>query len=159
MPAEKQHELENSPEFIAIEEELEQFSLKPKDDPAAGDRRRELRVQKRKLVSEELRRCQKLQPRKLPSKIQKTEQIGHHHTQFSRTSHLMPQRHRLAEDIFAIAPIRSEKGRAVLRDMIDLYSQDTEVAYRPGLEPEKCRCAAVRSRQIDRFVTSLTFHA
>lgn len=81
-------------------------------------------------------------PRKLPSRIQKTEEIGHHRIQFSRTSHLMPQRRRLAEDLFAIAPIRSEKGRAVFRDIIDFYQQDTEVAFRPGLEPEKCRCTA-----------------
>lgn len=64
LPAEKQHELENTPEFLAIEEELEQLASKFKDDSAARDRRKELYAQKRKLVSEELRRCQKLQPRK-----------------------------------------------------------------------------------------------
>lgn len=69
LPAEKQYELENSPNFIAIEQELEKLSSEHKDDPVARDhRRRELHTQKRKLVSTELRRCQKLQPRKLPSK-------------------------------------------------------------------------------------------
>jgi len=66
LPAEKQHELENSPEFVAMEEELEQFSFKPKDNTAARDHRRELHAQKRKLVSEGLRRCQKLQLRNCP---------------------------------------------------------------------------------------------
>jgi hypothetical protein len=33
----------------------------------------------------------------------------------------MPQRRSLAEDLFASAPIRSETGRAVLLNMIDLY--------------------------------------
>ena len=48
-PAEKQHELENSPEFIAIEEELEKLPFGLEDDPAARDRRRkELHTQKRK---------------------------------------------------------------------------------------------------------------
>lgn len=159
LPAEKQHELENSPDFIAIEEELEKLSSKPKEDAAARDhRRKELYAQKRKLVSAELRKCQQLQPRKAPSKAQKTEQIGHHRTQFSRTKQLMPQRRRLGGDLFTIAPIRSETGRAVLRDMIDLYQQDTEVAFRPGLEPEKCCCAVERRRQIDMFVNSSTFH-
>jgi hypothetical protein len=60
LPAEKQHELENTPEFIAIEEELEQLDFKSKDESTARDRRKELQAQKRKLVSEELRRCQKL---------------------------------------------------------------------------------------------------
>ena len=69
----------------------------------------------------------------------------------------MPQRRRLAEDLFTIAPVRSEKGRAVLRDMIDLYQQDNEVAFRPGLEPEKCSCAAEPRRRINMFVTSPTF--
>ncbi|KAI9752223.1 MAG: hypothetical protein M1835_001112 [Candelina submexicana] len=150
LPAEKQHELQNSHDFIAIEEELEKLSSKPKEDAAARDhRRKELYAQKRKLVSEELRKCQQLQPRKAPSKAQKTEQIRHHCTQFSRTKQLMPQRRRLAGDLFTITPICSETGRAVLRDMIDLYQQDTEVAFHPGLEPEKCCCAVEQRRQID----------
>ena len=154
LPAEKQHELENTTEFLAIEEELEQLSSRPKDDLAARDRRKELHAQRRTLVSDELRRCQKHQPRKLPSKSQKPEQIGHHRTQFSRISHLMPQRRRLAEGLVAVASIRSEIGRAVLRDMVDLYQQETEVASRPGLEPEKCCCAAERHRKIDRLVVA-----
>lgn len=66
----------------------------------------------------------------------------------------MPQRRGLAKDLFAIAPIRSETGRAILRDMINLYRQDTEVAFRPDLEPEKCSCAAKRRLKIDMFVPS-----
>lgn len=154
LPAEKQHELENSPDFIAIEQELENLSSEFRDDPVARDRRRkELHTQKRKLVSAELRRCQKTQPRKAPSRLQKTEQIGHHRTQFSHVQQLMPERRRLAEDLFVVAPIRSEKGQTVLRDMIDLYQQVTEAACRPGLEPDKCSCAAQRRLKIDMFVT------
>ena len=70
----------------------------------------------------------------------------------------MPQRRRLAEGLFAIAPISSEQGRAALRDIIDLYQQETEVASRPGLEPEKYCCAAERRRKIDRFVALSTLH-
>lgn len=148
----EQHELENTPEFLAIEEELEQLAFKFKDDPVARDRRKELHAQKRKLVSEELCRCQKLQPRKLHSRGLKPEQVGHHRTQFARTSQLMSPRRRLADDLFAVAPIRSQKGRAVLHDMVELYQQETEVASRPGLEPKKCCCASERNRKIDRCV-------
>lgn len=38
--------------------------------------------------------------------------------------------------------------------MIALYKRDTEVAFRPGLELEKCRCLmACIDRKLDRFVT------
>ena len=55
LPAEKQHELENTAEFLAIEEELEQLSSKFKDDPAVRDHRKDLHAQRRKLLSGELR--------------------------------------------------------------------------------------------------------
>jgi hypothetical protein len=65
LEAEKQNELENSPEFIAIEKELEDLPLESRN------RRNELRAQKRKLVSEELRKCQRFQQRRLSSKADK----------------------------------------------------------------------------------------
>jgi hypothetical protein len=150
LPAERQHELETSPEFIEIDEQLKALSLKSEDDTAARDYRKELYAQKRRLVSEALRTCRKLQPMKIPSKTQKTEQIGHHLNQFSLTSPLMPERRDLAESLSIVARIRSEVGRAALRDMISLCQQDTEVAVRLGLEPDNCHCAAERSRKIDR---------
>jgi Protein of unknown function (DUF3435) len=55
LPAEKQNELENSPGFTRIEKELESLSLESKDDSETRDRRKEIYIQKRKLVSEELR--------------------------------------------------------------------------------------------------------
>lgn len=108
LPAEKQHELENTPELPAIEEELEQVAVKFKDDSVARDRRNELHAQKRKLMSEEIRRCQKLQPKK---QGQKSEQVGHYLDQFSRTRQLNPQRRHLANDLFAVGPNRSENAR------------------------------------------------
>jgi hypothetical protein len=45
--------------------------------------------------------------------------------------------------------IRSEEDRFAICRMIEVCRQDTEVAFRPGLEPEKCRCAAVWDRKID----------
>ena len=44
LPAEKQNELETSPEFITIEAKLEAFSLGSTDDSTATDRRKELRA-------------------------------------------------------------------------------------------------------------------
>jgi hypothetical protein len=124
LPAEKQNELENSSEFIAIEKELETLTLRSKDDSETKDRRKELLTQKRKLVSDELRVFQKLQPRKHPSKAGEYGVGGHHRTLFQRFRGLMPERDRLASSLFTVAPIRSDEGRAVLHNMINLYQQD-----------------------------------
>lgn len=152
LPAKKQDELENSPEFIAIEEGLEVLSLKPTDNSIARDRRKKLRAQKRKLVSEELRKFQKLQLRKLFSKTDKSDLKDHQRTRFPRVCDLMSVRRRLTSDLFDAVSIRSNRGRAVLNNMIELYRQEIEVAFCPSLEPEKCYCAAERNRKIDRFV-------
>ena len=37
--------------------------------------------------------------------------------------------------------------------MIELCRQETEVAFCPGLEPERCHCAAERKRKVNRFVS------
>lgn len=120
LPAERQNKLENSPRFIRIEEEPESLSLEPKDDSETRDRRKELHVQKRKLVSEELREFQKLQPRRYPSKAGENDVGGHHRTLFQRIRGLIPERDRLASSLFTVASIRSKEGRAVLRDIIEL---------------------------------------
>jgi hypothetical protein len=140
-------------EFKALEDQLETLSLSGKDDVDTKLRRKELHAQKRKLVTEELRKCQKLQPKGLPSRNGESDPIGHHRTWFSRARSLMPERDRLAHSMFVAAPIRSDIGRQVLRDLITLYQQDTEVAVRPGLELERCFCPLTEhKKKIDRFV-------
>ena len=149
LPAEKQQEVENTPEFIGIEEELENLHIST--GPAAKDRRKTLKAQKRKLVADALREYQKNQPNKILSKESGNDSIGRHRTIFSRVRHLMPERDRLASSLFRVAPIRSEEGRKVLRDIIALYQQQTEVAYCPGLEPDKCSCPVIDDKQkLDR---------
>ena len=120
LPVEKHNKLENSSEFIAIKDELKSLILEPIETLIARDRRKELRAQKRKLVSEELRKFKKLQPLKPSTKANKGELLGSHRTQFPRVSGLIPVRRRLASDLFRAVSIRSDTGRAVLRDMIDL---------------------------------------
>jgi len=101
--------------------------------------------------------------KRLLFKADTTNLTGHHRTRFEHIRDLMAERDRLASNLFLIAPIRSDEDRAVLHDMVDLYQQETEVAFRPGLEPEKCRCPAVRKRKVDRPVNphpaSMRFHA
>jgi hypothetical protein len=81
--------------------------------------------------------------------------MGYHRSQFHRIRRLMPERDRLASNLFLVAPIRSDKGRSVLRDIITLCRQDTEVPFRPGLEPEKCSCLMAEHKlELDKFVIS-----
>ena len=155
LPAKKQYELENSPEFSAIQEEIETLVAKAKTDPTAKNHRNALMAQRRKLVSDELCRCQRLQPSKLSARPDDAELMGYHRTQFHRVRRLMPERDRLASKLFLVAPIRSDEGRSVLRDMITLCRQDAEVPFRPGLELEKCSCLNPnRKLDLDRFVVS-----
>ncbi|KAL2041983.1 hypothetical protein N7G274_005171 [Stereocaulon virgatum] len=151
LPARKQHELEDTPEFAAIEIEIDVLAPKAKTDPAAKERRQTLMADKRKLVAEELSRCQKLQPSKLLASPDDAELMGYHRSQFHRIRRLMPERDRLASNLFLVAPIRSNEGRSVLRDMIALCRQEAEVPFRPGLEPKKCTCLmADHKLELDR---------
>jgi hypothetical protein len=58
--AEKQYKLKNSPEFTTIEQELKALSLDPRNDSAVTDQQKELRAEKRKLITKELRKSRKL---------------------------------------------------------------------------------------------------
>lgn len=53
LPAEKRHDLKNSSEFTAIEEEVERLPFELKDNPVVRDRRRkELYIQKRERTTQ-----------------------------------------------------------------------------------------------------------
>lgn len=66
LPAEKQNELENSPEFIAIEEEWEALSLEPTDNSIARDRRKELRARGESLYLRSSGSSKNFSPENLP---------------------------------------------------------------------------------------------
>ena len=154
LPAERQHILKESPEWTSIENELAALSLAPQDS-AVKNRRRELSKQKRKLVDGELTQCRKLQPNKLLSRAerQEIESTGYHRTLFQRMRPFMPERDRLADTLLPVAPLRSDEGRAALRDMIALLQQDSEILSHPGLELDKCCCQGPGKQKIARFVT------
>jgi hypothetical protein len=158
LPAEKRHELEQSAEFKDIEAKLKDLSL---DDALLKDKRKELQARKRKLISEALRRYRGEQPTRPASKVNayRKECTGRHRTIFQRARKLMPVRDRPASSMFIEATIRSDVGKAVLQDLIELYSQDEEVASRPGLELDKCHCPKTGfTRKIDRYATAPVVH-
>ncbi|KAF1964847.1 hypothetical protein BU23DRAFT_630332, partial [Bimuria novae-zelandiae CBS 107.79] len=158
LPAEKRHELEQSAEFKDIEAKLKDLSL---DDALSKNKRKELQARKRKLISEALRRCRGEQPTRAASKVDAytKECTGRHRTIFQRARKLMPVRDRLASSMFIEATIRSDVGKAVLQDLIELYLQEEEVAFRPGLELDKCHCPKTGfTRKIDRYATPSAVH-
>jgi hypothetical protein len=114
LPAKKQYGLENSLEFT--EKEIEALAPKAKTYSTAKGSRNALMAQKRKLVSDELRKCQEQQPGKVLASLDDAVLMGYHRTQFHRVRRLMPERDHLASNLFLVAPIRSDEGRFVLRD-------------------------------------------
>jgi hypothetical protein len=144
LPAEKEYELEASAEFAALNGELEELKGQPSSEEREL-RRRSLYAQRRKLRKAALRQCREGQPCKNPSTVKKeTDCVGGHRTLFARISCLMPERRRLASSMFLVGSLRGPEGRCVLQDMIALCRQETDVVFRPGLEPEKCHCPATR---------------
>jgi hypothetical protein len=49
----------------------------------------------------------------------------------------MPERDRLATDLFESDTLRSPKGISVLRDIMALLRKTSEIKFRPGLKQEK----------------------
>lgn len=64
----------------------------------------------------------------------------------ARNPHL-PERDRLAEGLFKTDTLRSPTGLQALRDMIALCEPNTEVNFRPGLEPNLCQCGKSTRRR------------
>ncbi|KAI0254470.1 hypothetical protein BJV78DRAFT_1280066 [Lactifluus subvellereus] len=127
LPARELHELVTSDEYSSILVELE--NLPDSDDATIKKERSEIlgRLRGLKLAApKKYREEQKENP--LPTaKTAKTEKDeGHYRTPFSRIRHLMPIRQRLSESLFTVATIRSEAGRAVLEDLIELYRSEFE---------------------------------
>ncbi|KAH7117175.1 hypothetical protein B0J13DRAFT_590224 [Dactylonectria estremocensis] len=132
LPAKKQFEFENSTEFIRITKEL--VKRPGTSDSKSSQERIKLYTEKWKMLAKELRDCQKRQP------VKHDDALGYHRAIFDRAWFMMPERDRLAQNLFKIDTLRSPIGLAVLHDMLALYQKSSNVEYRPGLEPDKCPC-------------------
>jgi hypothetical protein len=127
LPAEKQYEIENSQEFLDLKKGI--ADVKTEDGPETTQK--QLYGKKRKLMDKKLREWQKTQtckPDDLP---------GYHRSIFDRCRFMMPERDRLAVNLFEVAPLRSLIGLAVVRDMVALCKQPSEVEFWPGLGARK----------------------
>lgn len=111
---------------------------------------------KRKLVTKELSKCQKLQSSKFLTSLDDVELMRYHRNQFHRIRRLMLERDRLTSNLFLVALIRSDESRFVLRDIIALYRQEIEILFRSNLKLEKCTCLMIDHKlKLDRYVICL----
>jgi len=69
---------------------------------------------------------------------------------------MKPVRKRLAINMFIEDTLRGPIGLVVLRDMMALHEQNSEVEFRPGLEPDKCCCPKARKGLWSDFDSSCT---
>ncbi|KAH7113496.1 hypothetical protein B0J13DRAFT_395598, partial [Dactylonectria estremocensis] len=113
LPAKKQFEFENSPEFIRIIKEL--VKRRSTSDSKSLKERMKLYAEKRKMLAKKLRDWQKRQP------VTHDNTPGYHRAIFDCVRFMMPERDRLAQNVFEIDTLRSPIGLAVLRDMLALY--------------------------------------
>ncbi|KAH8730285.1 hypothetical protein GQ44DRAFT_768673 [Phaeosphaeriaceae sp. PMI808] len=95
--------------------------------------------EQRSMINEFLRECQREQYH------QPNSPPMYHYGIFDRYRFMMPERHRLATDLFQTSALRSPLGISVLRDMMSLLGKTSEINCRPGLEPEKCHCQGARN--------------
>lgn len=146
LPAKQQYEFENSQEYLDLEEKI--ANLQGKTDTDSVKRRNVLYAQRRTLLIKELRKWQRLQPNKLkPRGVEIAALDGYHRSIFGRTRFLMPERDRLGSGLLEVTYLHSPAGIAALCDLIVLYLKETEIDFRPGLEPEKCSYSIVKSEQ------------
>jgi hypothetical protein len=90
-------------------------------------------------MDETLQKWQKEQPYRPDDPLQYQYGI------FDRCRFMMPERDRLATNLFKKATLRSHLGLSVLRDLMALFEKNSEVEFRPGLEQDKYICPKVKS--------------
>jgi hypothetical protein len=136
LPAEEKYKLKKSQEYRQIDKKIE-MSYNGKDADSRYHQK-ELQQKRRTLTSRALRKWQKEQP------YRPNDSLPYHYGIFDRCRFMMPERDRLANNLFKSATLRSPLGISVLRDMTALLKKTSEVEFRPGLEREKYLCPKVK---------------
>jgi hypothetical protein len=144
LPAREKYYLEQSEDYLAVEKEI--ASLTGNRDSESKNRLETLQRMRRNLLDNALRMWQTQQPHK------PNDQQEYHRALFDRVRFMMPERDRLARDLFQIARLRDPLGLSVLHDMMALYRQVSEVEFRPSLERDKCYCLKKENYQYDSNV-------
>jgi hypothetical protein len=141
LPAEQQYELESSPELCAIEDEILDITIALRTTPE-GEARQRLVADREKLYEHrrKIRATALAEYRKDQSPAEVPNFEGYHRSWFAHAQVLMPERRRLATELFIPADLRSTSGRNVLRDMLSLCEGKRQITYPPSLCPQYGRC-------------------
>jgi hypothetical protein len=164
LPAKVQDDLRHLPDFVARHEEIKSLGEKLKgltaeaEVGAAKKRQQELRWKQRQAMSEELSKWREIQQGDRDTDIKDTDiedtdlklDVASRPAFFNRIRYLDPLRDRLASSLFKNDPLRSQAGIEVLRDMIALYKENVQVAYRPSSCPNNGRCP-VCGKSMDEY--------
>lgn len=137
LSAQARAEFEDSKEIKDLRGELHTIKHGNANNQGSKKRRAELYHKRRRL---EIEACRKLQEQQASTFAEATTERCYYRSYFDRVRYLMPERDRLAKNLFQSAQLRESLGRSALTDLIALCTQKREVQYRPGLEPDKCNC-------------------
>ena len=136
LPAKVMADLAQRTDFVALSEEImdlgEKLKLLVEEDEikALCNNRDEAYQRRRQLMSNELQKWQKLQPRNI---LETQASVMSLPSFFNRVRRLDSPRDELASLLFLQVPLRSKEGRTAIRNMIRLYQENPKVAYRPSL--------------------------
>ncbi|KIM93155.1 hypothetical protein OIDMADRAFT_61940 [Oidiodendron maius Zn] len=159
LPAKVQDDLRHRPDFVERHEEIKSLGERLKGLTAEAEvkeakkRQQELRWKQRQAMSEELSKWRDIQQGDRDTDLEDTDledNVASRPAFFNRIRHLNPLRDKLASSLFKNERLRSPAGIEVLRDMIALYKEDVQVAYRPSSCP-KNGCCPVCSKGMDQI--------
>ncbi|KAB5581217.1 hypothetical protein GE09DRAFT_1021124 [Coniochaeta sp. 2T2.1] len=151
LPSSMRHELRQRDEYVLITNNIEDLNHQIKKT-VDEDKLRELKTdratayrQRDILEKEELTKLREHTKRVHPAQRgQQHQGDGQHRkkdeTEFDRIRHMMPERDRLSRTLFLRVSIRSPEGRSAMQDLINLRTQDSQVAYQEVLKPNKGCC-------------------
>jgi hypothetical protein len=157
LPAKVELDLAMRADFVELEMEIKKAGqivrgASGEESESARARREQLYRRKVLLVSEELKKWQKLQRSNITLNADGVPQsVASLPTYFNRIRRLDPRRDRLATSLFLEEPLRSVEGRRALEDMVSLCRENPQVAYRPSLRPDDGCCPGCR-RGMERQV-------
>ncbi len=141
LPASEKYKLHTGQEWCELEGQIQ--ILKDKKKTLSQRAIYELQEKRTRLMDKALQNWQRTQP------YRPDEPLKYHYGIFDRCRFMMPERDRLATNLFYEATLRSSLGLAVLRDLIALLRKPSEVQFRPGLERDKCGCVRNSSSKYD----------
>jgi hypothetical protein len=159
LPAKVQDDLRRRSDFVARHEEIKSLGEKlngltvEAEVGAAKKRQQELRWKQRQAMSEELSKWREIQQGDRDTDLKDTDlkdDVASRPAFFNCIRYLDPLRDRLASSLFKNDPLCSPAGIEVLRNMIALYKENVQVAYRPSSCP-KNGCCPVCGKSMDQY--------